>query len=1028
VAAEGDWQQFHQRLYHDGLDAETALSLLGEGRFPEQTPIPEWAETLQWILHAASQPVHVPSWLCDPSSPLPFADVLVPVVLAAHQHCIALTRDASTRLTDDAHLALQHALLARLSWLCAPVLMQSFAMFRLLTNAGLPAQEANRAVPAERATYQRFVAYLRQRGLAQVLLTYPVLGRLLATVVQQWIGCTATLLTRLTADLPAIAQTFFAGTELGPVVAIRTDLSDPHNNGHTVCVVHFREHRAVVYKPRDLGLDLAWGTLLAWLAQHDPHEPLHAPTVLARPHYGWVEYIEAQACTDVSQVARFYRRAGKFLCLAYVLQGTDCHSENSIARRDEPVAIDLETLCHPQVWAWKAATGSATAGVWLSAALGDSVLSTGYLPAWQPLPGGDVMSYGGLSRSVDREVTRWGYVHTNSDAMARTKTRQPLPPCDNLPVLDGRVVDTAPYVTELLQGFEDTYRTLSRCRDALLAGPLACFLDRQVRVVVRPTSFYGLLLERAIAPEHLRDGVDWSLQLDFAARFGDWDHPTADPLIAVLPLERQALTRLDIPYLTMRSGAHRLEGSPYTFAETSIEQIAARLQRLSDEDLQRQHRYIRYALGSAPHRLPYVVAADGEPLIDGAPAALTGTEALARARQYADILARTATCVNGGAAWLGVIPMLGMEQGQLGVLGYDLYAGTAGIALFLSAVEHVTGGDRRRGLAHMALAPIRQEIRDTARGVRLARRIGGGAGTGVGSLVYALSRCARLLEDPGLLEDAVCAARLLDPARMAAERHFDVISGAAGAILGLLALQEAPANGESVERAAACAQVLLEHQITTGPCAGAWPGGETIPLTGMSHGAAGIAYALCRLYQVTTEPRLLAAAEAAMQFENSLYAEEHANWPDLRQSALGSDGSTQYSTCQWCHGATGIGLARLGMLPVLSEPAVHRDIRRALARTNAMPLGEFDHLCCGNFGRIELPFVAAQRLGRDDFRTMALQRAAAVMNRGNTQSRGRWPLGDDDTNPGFFTGIAGLGYALLRLTHPERLPSVLLWE
>ena len=69
---------------------------------------------------------------------------------------------------------------------------------------------------------------------------------------------------------------------------------------------------------------------------------------------------------------------------------------------------------------------------------------------------------------------------------------------------------------------------------------------------------------------------------------------------------------------------------------------------------------------------------------------------------------------------------------------------------------------------------------------------------------------------------------------------------------------------------AACAQVLLEHQITAGPCAGAWPGGETIPLTGMSHGAAGIAYALCRLYQVTTEPRLLAAAEAAMRFENTL--------------------------------------------------------------------------------------------------------------------------------------------------------------
>jgi lantibiotic modifying enzyme len=30
--------------------------------------------------------------------------------------------------------------------------------------------------------------------------------------------------------------------------------------------------------------------------------------------------------------------------------------------------------------------------------------------------------------------------------------------------------------------------------------------------------------------------------------------------------------------------------------------------------------------------------------------------------------------------------------------------------------------------------------------------------------------------------------------------------------------------------------------------------------------------------------------------------------------------------------------------------------------------------------------------------------------------------------PGFFQGMAGIGYALLRLAHPDLLPSVLLWE
>lgn len=31
-------------------------------------------------------------------------------------------------------------------------------------------------------------------------------------------------------------------------------------------------------------------------------------------------------------------------------------------------------------------------------------------------------------------------------------------------------------------------------------------------------------------------------------------------------------------------------------------------------------------------------------------------------------------------------------------------------------------------------------------------------------------------------------------------------------------------------------------------------------------------------------------------------------------------------------------------------------------------------------------------------------------------------------SPGFFQGAAGIGYELLRLAHPDHLPSVLLWE
>ncbi|MEI6174293.1 MAG: lanthionine synthetase LanC family protein [Bacteroidota bacterium] len=36
--------------------------------------------------------------------------------------------------------------------------------------------------------------------------------------------------------------------------------------------------------------------------------------------------------------------------------------------------------------------------------------------------------------------------------------------------------------------------------------------------------------------------------------------------------------------------------------------------------------------------------------------------------------------------------------------------------------------------------------------------------------------------------------------------------------------------------------------------------------------------------------------------------------------------------------------------------------------------------------------------------------------------------GEDFFNPGFFQGISGIGYELLRLAWPEKIPSVLVFE
>ena len=75
----------------------------------------------------------------------------------------------------------------------------------------------------------------------------------------------------------------------------------------------------------------------------------------------------------------------------------------------------------------------------------------------------------------------------------------------------------------------------------------------------------------------------------------------------------------------------------------------------------------------------------------------------------------------------------------------------------------------------------------------------------------------------------------------------------------------------------------------------------------MSHGAAGFAYALSSLAEASGREDFADAAAECIAFEDSSYDAARHNWPDLR------GGGAPAWPCQWCHGAPGIGLARLGM-------------------------------------------------------------------------------------------------------------------
>ncbi|BCI89752.1 hypothetical protein NIIDMKKI_49580 [Mycobacterium kansasii] len=234
----------------------------------------------------------------------------------------------------------------------------------------------------------------------------------------------------------------------------------------------------------------------------------------------------------------------------------------------------------------------------------------------------------------------------------------------------------------------------------------------------------------------------------------------------------------------------------------------------------------------------------------------------------------------------------------------ELYNGRCGVALFFAALEKVApdlgfGESARAALAIVRRWLAKADSHDIA-------SLGIGGLLGFPSVAYALARVGVLLDDGGLVEEAVGAARRIGPEMVNGDKAFDVLGGGAGAILCLLACWRAGNDPELLAIAEACGRHLLDARSPTASGHRTWATLAGKHLTGMSHGAAGIAYALAALFGATDEREFLEAAREAVRFEASEFSPEKNNWHDRREVRYpGMTVDQPGFGVFWCHGAPG---------------------------------------------------------------------------------------------------------------------------
>jgi lantibiotic biosynthesis protein len=359
--------------------------------------------------------------------------------------------------------------------------------------------------------------------------------------------------------------------------------------------------------------------------------------------------------------------------------------------------------------------------------------------------------------------------------------------------------------------------------------------------------------------------------------------------------------------------------------------------------------------------------------------------------------------------------------------GPELYSGTSGIALFLAQLHRFVPD---RIVAATARGAFRQAL---SRAEEIPAELRHGLYSGWIGIALALLAAARLLDEPPLEREAV---RLVDAQRShdIDPMSLDVIGGAAGAILGLIAIDAQVGGDRYLDEACRLGEHLLRH-ARRGEDGWSW---TTMPplapeqkdLTGYSHGAAGIALALLELFVQTNDARFLEGALGGFAYERRCYSAEQQNWPDFRSFASPNPQQPGYSLA-WCHGAPGIGLSRLRAFAVTKEDTYRREAEAALNGTyralSTPSAADGYSLCHGLGGNAELFLLAAEALGEERYRGVA----EAVGDRGIEavhRHRNPWPCGvvSGGETPNLMLGTAGVGYFYLRLFDSSAVPSVLL--
>ena len=436
--------------------------------------------------------------------------------------------------------------------------------------------------------FQKYIRdnFLDMDGILSFYSRYPVIARRAAIKSKQISDHFIEMLERIENDYDGLCS--ILGTDkITSLDGINAEQGDTHDKGRFVVKLDFSEG-TIIYKPRNLRVQEELDHTLSSVCGQAGTLPLYYRKTIYHDNYAFDTFVEYEECTSEEQVKNYYRRFGQICAIIYMLRGNDIHYENIIAHGEYPVLIDVETLFQHQGDVIERPDNAAS-DVYI-----DSVSSVGGT-AMVPIitfnqgkngKGIDISALGGKEQELPYKVLQ--LVNSGTDNMKFDYVDAKMSGANNLPKLNGEVIDFNEYTDIIIDGFRKTMDYILRNKELFIGngGLVERYSDIRVRHLMKATQNYAKIMTFSSHPNYSENMV--KLERMFA---NIWDYNYKDKRI--VRFETDDMIDGDIPIFYGKINSKEIIASSGEklddyFETSAYDKVVARFETLDEAEIERQ--------------------------------------------------------------------------------------------------------------------------------------------------------------------------------------------------------------------------------------------------------------------------------------------------------------------------------------------------------------------------------------------------------------------------------------------------------